>query len=605
MTATAFAKDKQPSNVNQPKQKKDDAPVANMRWLWRYLVQYRRQSLIAIFAGLFGGVTFALEPYIVGIVIDDIVERGVNMGFITQNVILLLLLAAFTVAMFFIQRNYSGIIAYSVHYDMRRDLFAHMVTQDDEFYRQNPTGDLISRMFSDLDWVWRLLAIAFSRLGNAISGLVIAFVLLATIDLRLTLLVFVVLSISTYFQIRAGVILISVMERVQDQAGVMSALVQDTASGIQTIKTFGREADANQAFYKENVEYRKRWLHFKRRNEPVGMIPQMISYLTQAIVVFVGGMMTINGDITIGNFAQFLLYLGLISRVLLMMGMTYQRFMQTRGTLKRITPLLQEPRIKNAAHAKAMSSANGDIRFEGVSLKEGDAWLLRDIDLHIPSGKVMALVGATGSGKTILVNLLSRVTDADAGRVLIDGKDVRELQLEDLRDTVAYVPQETFLFSQPLHENVRMGHSEISDDELDRAIHISRVSNDLPQMPEGLETLVGEKGVMLSGGQKQRVAIARAIARDPAILVLDDALSSVDTQTAAEILNDMRQVLNTRTSILIAHRIATVKDADFIVVMDEGRIIEQGSHNELIAQNGLYASMVEREAQQESEALDS
>ncbi|MCA9912804.1 MAG: ABC transporter ATP-binding protein, partial [Anaerolineae bacterium] len=347
----------------------------------------------------------------------------------------------------------------------------------------------------------------------------------------------------------------------------------------------------------------QRWLFFKRRNEPVGMLPQMISYLTQGIIVLFGGMLAVNGEITIGNFAQFLLYLGFISRVLLMIGTTYQRYMQTRGAFQRITPLLQEAVIRDEDGAAPLPQSNGDIRFEGVGLQEEGKWLLRDVNLHIPSGSVVALVGPTGSGKTVLVNLLSRVTDPQEGRILIDDHDVRDLQLKDLRSTIAYVPQQTFLFSQPLHENVRMGQPDITDDELQRALHISRVSNDLGQMPDGLETLVGEKGVMLSGGQKQRVAIARAIARNPAILVLDDALSSVDTHTAAEILNDMRQVLNTRTSILIAHRIATVKDADFIIVMDGGRIVEQGTHDELIAQGGLYAGMVEREAQQEGEML--
>jgi ATP-binding cassette subfamily B multidrug efflux pump len=199
--------------------------------------------------------------------------------------------------------------------------------------------------------------------------------------------------------------------------------------------------------------------------------------------------------------------------------------------------------------------------------------------------------------------LLSRVTDVDEGRVTVDGIDVRDIKLKSLRSAVAYVPQQTFLFSQPLHENVRMGNAAISDVDLDRALMISRVSNDLPQMPDGLNTLVGEKGVMLSGGQKQRVAIARAIARNPSIMVLDDALSSVDTQTAAEILSSLRGVLNTRTSIIIAQRMATVKDADFIVVMNYGEIVEQGKHAELIETAGLYASMVEREAQQEGEML--
>lgn len=574
-----------------------------MRWLSRFIAQHKFAAVVALVSGAMGGVTMALEPYIVGTIVDNILRDGVVMSQILQGIGILFALAIFTVTMFFLQRHYSGQVAYGVHHDVRKTVFEHMVMLDNDFYKQHTTGDLISRMFTDLNWVWRLLALGFQRGGNAITALVMAMVLLAAVNIPLTIVVFVVLTISTSIQIRAGLFLTPISEWVQEQAGNMSSLVQDTVSGVQTIKSFGREADVGRAFYKENEEYKRRWLYFKRRNEPVGMIPQMIIYLTTGIVVLFGGRMVINQEISIGNFTQFILYLGLIRRMLLMLGTTYQRYVQTKGALQRVTPLLQEPGIKDTPNAIAIQEASGDIHFENVGLKEDGNWLLRNINLHIPNGSVVGLVGPTGCGKTILVNLLSRVTDVDEGQVILDGSNVREIKLNNLRNTIAYVPQQTFLFSQPLHENVRMGHPEISDEELDRAIHISRVSNDLDQMPDGLDTLVGEKGVMLSGGQKQRVAIARAIARDPAILILDDALSSVDTQTAAEILGDMRHVLNTRTSIIIAQRMATVKDTDFIVVMDHGQIVEQGTHEALIEQGGLYASMVEREAQQEGELL--
>jgi ATP-binding cassette, subfamily B, multidrug efflux pump len=343
------------------------------------------------------------------------------------------------------------------------------------------------------------------------------------------------------------------------------------------------------------MEYRHRWLYFRRRNEPVGMLPNMIAELTTAIVVLFGGILALQGQLTLGNFVQFLVYLGVISNVLLQIGTIYQRYQQTRGALFRLTPLLQTAQIRSKETARPLPAPRGEITYENVGVQVDGVWLLRNISLHIPAGSVVAFVGPTGCGKTLLVSLLARVLDPTEGRVLIDGVDIRSLELEDLREAIAYVPQSTFLFSQPVHANVRMGKEYISEEELDQAIHISRVSNDLAQLPQGLDTLVGEKGVMLSGGQKQRVAIARAIVRDPAIMVLDDALSSVDTQTAADILADLRQVLRTRTSLIIAHRIATVKDADHIVVMTEGRVTEHGTHTSLIEEDGVYARMVERE----------
>lgn len=567
---------------------------AKMSWLGRYVNVHRRSALLALGTGFIGGATAALEPYLIGVIIDH-VRTGYTPEQLLPDIVLLLALALISAIAFHGQRRFSGEVAYNVVYDIRHDLFDNMLTFDQSFYQRYATGDLISRMHSDIEAIWRLLAIGFTRFGSAFFTVIIAFILLATVDLRLTAVVFVVLTISTIFQLRAGLILAPVFEKVQEQAGTLSALVQDSVSGVQTIKTFGKEEGAARKFAEENNEYRRRWLYFKRRNEPVGMLPNMISETTTGIVVLFGGILAVQGQLTLGNFTQFLIYLALIANVLLQLGAIYQRYQQTRGALVRFTPLLGVPNVRNKPDAKPLLTPRGDIQLENVGIKADDEWILRDINLTIPAGQVTALVGPTGCGKTQLVNLLSRVYDPTEGRVLIDGVDVRDLDLDSLRRAIAYVPQSTFLFSQTLAENVRMGREDFGDEALSQAVHISRVSNDLPQLPHGMETLVGEKGVMLSGGQKQRVAIARAIIRDPAILVLDDALSSVDTHTAADILNDLRQVLHTRTSIIIAHRIATVKDADHIVVMDEGRIIEQGNHEHLIAHGGLYARMVERE----------
>ena len=566
-----------------------------MRWLGRYIARHRKAAIGSVLSGIVGGASAAAEPFLVGVIIDH-VEQGAPPEVLLQDVGLIIVFAIITVAAFFGQRTYSGEIAYAVNYDVRHDLFDNMLTLDQSFYQHYPTGDLISRMYTDVDAIWRLLALGFNRAGSAITTLIVTFVLLASIHVPLTLVVFVLLTITTALQMQVGLRLAPMFESGQEQAGTLSAHVHDSVSGIQTIKTFGREQGASAKFAEENREYRRRWLFFKRRNEPVGMLPNAIAEATTGVVVLFGGILTVNGALSLGNFAQFFIYLAMIGTVLLQIGTTYQRLQQTRGALNRLTPLLQQSEIRSEPHAKPLPNPRGEIEYDHVSVRdESGDWMLRDITLKIPSGSVVAFVGPTGCGKTLMVNLLARVLDPDEGRVLVDGVDVRDVHLEDLREAIAYVPQSTFLFSQPLHQNVRMGSPDLSEQDLQRALHISRVSNDLPQLPRGLDTLVGEKGVMLSGGQKQRVAIARAIIREPAILVLDDALSSVDTQTAADILGDLRQVLKSRTSLIIAHRIATVKDADLIVVVENGRIVETGTHASLTAENGLYAHMVERE----------
>jgi ATP-binding cassette subfamily B protein len=607
-------------------------PTTPLRWLIQLVLNHRRAALAALLTGFVAGGSSALEPYLAGIVIDAM-ARG---GDVVTPILLMIALGIISILAFYGQRHYSGVVAYSVTYDIRALLFDNLLTREHAFYLQHPTGDLISRMRADLDVIWRLLALTFTRIGSALFSLLLTFGLLATISLPLTLVVFLVLVISSAFQARAGARLANLFEEVQAQDGVMAAFAQDVLSGVQTVKSFTREDGAAARYAAVNREYRRLWLRFKRRNEPVGMLPNMIAELTAGIVVVTGGVLALNGVLTLGDFARFLISLSLISVSLLQLGTIYQRFQQARGALARLMPLLEPSVIKdfiqevkeeqgnrngvgtafmpptlaqNAAvstpqhangsnHEYGLTPFAGEITFEGVGVRGTNGWALRDVTLHVPAGAVVGFVGATGSGKTLLLSLIARVLDPDEGRVLLDGQDVRTLPLDVLRGAIAYVPQTTFLFSMPLSENVRLGKPDLEDDALEQALLISRMSNDLPQLPHGLETLVGEKGVMLSGGQKQRVAIARALARDPAVLVLDDALSSVDTQTAADILTDLRAVLRSRTSLIVAHRMATVRDADLVVVMARGRIVEQGTHDALLAKGGVYAQMWAREAEE-------
>jgi ATP-binding cassette, subfamily B, multidrug efflux pump len=302
---------------------------------------------------------------------------------------------------------------------------------------------------------------------------------------------------------------------------------------------------------------------------------------------------------------QFNGYLGMLSWPMIALGWVVNLYQQGAASLTRVAAVMsQEPAIRDHADTRPLTSLRGEIEFRDVRLSYDGRPVLEGLSFHVPAGQTLAILGATGAGKTSIVNLITRVHEAQSGQVLIDGTDVRNVPLALLRRSIGMVPQDTFLFSVALRENVAFGVDAVDEGRLAQAVTTARLSNDIDQFPDGLDTVIGERGVTLSGGQKQRTALARAIARDPAILILDDALSSIDTQTQAEILSGLQRVLANRTSILIAHRISTVKNADQIIVLDEGRVAEQGRHQDLVARGGLYAQMYRRELLSQEMAVD-
>jgi ATP-binding cassette subfamily B protein len=381
-------------------------------------------------------------------------------------------------------------------------------------------------------------------------------------------------------------------------------------------------------FAEDNARYRELNLRYVLLSGALWPSMALALGTVAALVLLVGGRLVAAGSLTIGELVQFNAYLGLLSFPMIMLGWMVSLYQQAAASMGRLIEVLRhDPEIVSRPAARRLPQPRGDVEFRGVGIRYEAAtdnhrplttdhrpqeasslpfvghrpseWMLEDISFRVPAGTSLAIVGATGAGKTTLVNLLGRVRDTDAGEVLFDGADVRDLDLADLRRAIAYVPQETFLFSVPLRENVAFGAGNAADADdsglLDHAVTISRLSNDLVQFPDGLDTLVGERGVTLSGGQKQRVAIARAVMRDPAVLILDDAMSSVDTHTAAQILAGLREVMRGRTSIIIAQRIATVKDVNQIILLEGGRIVERGTHQELLRLGGRYAAMYRRE----------
>ncbi|GIV92280.1 MAG: hypothetical protein KatS3mg056_0989 [Chloroflexus sp.] len=389
-----------------------------------------------------------------------------------------------------------------------------------------------------------------------------------------------------------------IFHRVQDQFGVLSTRAQENFAGIRTVKAFAQEEAEIAVFTADNERYRDLNLRYVLLSGALWPAMTLCLGLISALILLVGGQMVAAGTLTIGELVQFNAYLALLAFPMIILGWMVNLFQQATASLERLSDILRRQPLITSPATPRLPAGEGEIEFRGVGVRAGHSdqqWLLRDLSFRVPAGTVLAIVGATGAGKTTLINLLGRVRDPDVGQVLVDGIDIRDLDLAALRRMIGYVPQESFLFSIPLRENIGFGVETVDPDRLNYVVEVSRLVNDLDQLPGGMETMVGERGVTLSGGQKQRVAIARALMRDPRILVLDDALSSVDTHTAAQILAGLRTEMTGRTTIIIAQRIATVRDADQIIVLDEGQIVERGSHQELLARNGRYAAMYRRE----------
>jgi ATP-binding cassette subfamily B protein len=378
----------------------------------------------------------------------------------------------------------------------------------------------------------------------------------------------------------------------------MSAFAQEQLQGARTLAAYAQEQPASRSFAQINDRYAQRNLHFAVRSSAITPFPQLIVRIVATLVLALGGTFIINGTLTLGQYVQFIAYLGLLNSATLQISRAFERLQQGSAAAGRIGEVLgREPQVADAFDALTIPIV-GNVRFEGVGVRAAGHWVLRDVSIDVPVGTTLGIVGATGSGKSTLISLVGRIGDPDVGRVLLDGQDVRRIKLTHLRRAVSYVPQESLLFGMSVHDNITLGLDAVPDEHVQTAIRAARLSNDLVQLPQGLDTLVGERGATLSGGQKQRTALARALVRDPQILLLDDTLSSVDTQTAAEIVAALNTVRSGRTALIVSQRLQAVRAADQIVVLDNGQIVERGTHAELVAHNGLYAAMYRRELQQ-------
>lgn len=560
------------------------------------MARYKGKLILGAIASVFLTILLVLQPLLIGTAIDKIKAQRPQSEILTLAGLILLFAALQGVGDFW-ARYLINIVSRRVEYELRNDLFAHLQRMQQSFFQGMHTGDIMARATNDLTAVRGFLSMGIVNSVRTILMFIIASAFMLSVNVKLALILMLILPLVTVTFVVLARKMHRLYERVQTQFGTISTYAQENFSGIRVVKAYAQEAYEMEHFAHTNKDYMVKSMAYQRINQLLWPIMAVLLGLAAIAVLWVGGNDVASGQMSLGQLYQFIGYLGILSWPMIALGWVVSLYQQGAASMHRIREvMLQQPKIADNERTRtAIHTIRGDIRFDHVSLSYGDQRVLEDVTFHAPVGSTLAIVGATGAGKTSIVNLISRVYEAQKGQVLVDNMDVREIPLEVLRRNIGYVPQETFLFSTSLSDNVAFGVKEHEPAKVAQAVEVARLSQDLDQFPNGIETVIGERGVTLSGGQKQRTALARAVMRNPASLILDDALSSIDTHTQSQILERLREVMQGRTSILISQRISTVKDADQILVLDDGRIIERGTHAELVAKRGVYASMYRRE----------
>jgi ATP-binding cassette subfamily B protein len=572
---------------------------------FHYLAGHRLQLLVGVCLAAGSSLAAVVPPRFIGEIIDSLQKPGVQFDDILHLALLIVLFAAIEAGLRAGARYVMLDASRKAEYRMRNDLFAHLQRMHLAYFQHQRIGDLMARMTNDLTWVRQMMGPGIMQGSFTVMVFVFAVLSMISVSGKLTVIALVLMPLASLTFWYIGRTVHERFERLQAQFGDMSTKAQENFSGIRVVKAFSQEDAETKDFATVNYEYFRRAVSLSVMQ---GLIWPSISFILGIAVLsvlYVGGQDAIRGELSIGSLVQFVAYLYLLQMPMINIGWISNMFQAGWASLGRLQEIFNaNPAITDPIDP-VTAPIRGDVEFRGVSFAYGQTIELHGISFKVPAGGSLAIVGPTGSGKSTMVNLIPRLFDAQQGEVLIDGISVKRRPLEQLRRAIGYVPQETFLFSVPLRENVGLGLDErLTDSQLEWAGDVSQLNKDVEDFPARYDTMIGERGVTLSGGQKQRAAIARAVAKDPRILILDDALSAVDTYTEAEILRRMRGVMHDRTSIVVAHRISTVKDADEILVLDGGRIVERGSHRDLLEHGGLYAQMYRRQLLEEELEVD-
>ncbi|MHB8904593.1 MAG: ABC transporter ATP-binding protein [Melioribacteraceae bacterium] len=565
----------------------------NLSRLKKYFLRYKTKLIL--------GCVFILLSNVANVYIPLNVMKGINSLIdkdsirVITNLVLLLLTAAIISNIFrYFIRQTIIVVSREIEYDLRHDFWAHIQKLPLRFFQNNSTGNIMSHATNDIGAVRMFVgpSVMYS-IDNGIKFILTISVMISLSPL-LTLYALLPLPILSFFVYSVMKKMHIKYTRIQEKMSDLTTRAQENFSGIRVIKSYEREEYEIDEYTKESDEYLKRKMDQVKLQAFFAPIFFMISGLSAIIVVVTGGNMVINKTLSVGTIFAFMLYLVDLIWPMISFGWVANMVQQADASMKRLLKILNEPiEISDEETNPEIIEITGNVEFKNVSFRYGEnlPWVLRNINLKINRGQTVAFVGNTGVGKTSLVNLLPRLYDVVDGSVLIDGHDVREIPLSTLRKNIGMVPQENFLFSDTLTNNINYGLNNSTGDLVSKVSEIAQLSKDVATFPAGYETILGERGITLSGGQKQRSTLARALAIDPKILILDDSFSAVDTNTEEEILKNLKKFMKDRTSIIISHRISTVKDSDKIFVLDQGSVVEVGTHDELVAKGGIYADL--------------
>lgn len=573
----------------------------DLRKFWHYFLPYKVSLIIGILC-IVGSVVFNLYiPQIVGQAIDANWNE-ISWSRLTISALKVLGASVISGVFLFLQRRILIGMSRKIEYDLRQDFYNQLVDQPQSFFQEHRIGDLMARATNDLAAVRQLAGPMIMYSLQTLFVVAMILPLMFLISWKLTLLLFVTMPLVSLTVKFFGQQVHVRFEKIQDFFAQITARAQENFTGVRVVRAYAQEGAEIAAFNELNQQYAEKNLGLVKIDALMRPLMQFLIGIGFVLILWAGVPLAIRGEITVGQFTVFNMYLFRLIWPLIALGYVVNLYQRGTASLKRMNAIFAvEPAIADSSDVKEKPPIEGAIEFRNLSLSyhANDERVLRDINLTISAGKTVAFVGRTGSGKSTLVNLIPRVLDAPEGTVMVDGFSVRDYPLAQLRSSIGYVPQETFLFSDTLAENIAFGTENADRKQIEWAADVAGLTEDIRSFPDGLNTLVGERGLTLSGGQKQRTAIARAILREPKILILDDALSSVDTYTEERILAQLRGVMRGRTSLIVSHRVSTVRDADLICVLDEGDIIEQGTHFELLDRRGEYADLYERQLLEE------